>query len=287
MPVSGTRPHPVAADACHVHRRGVRLPARPQALRPAAHIPVHLAQRRILPRPRWPNGLATASRYYSASTSNAWTAEARSPSGESPPPWTRVADGVRSQNSGHLPVLVVVAVGRTTTHVLPRIRERSDREIRRDGCACPRSARAVLRACRWLSIAWRPTGPAGAQRRAMLRHPARRHASANCRSWKPAGCRPVCDRLTACAGQPHLTGPRVARGLTEPPRPKPGTYWAQSAADSRCWPVPVTFDRHTQRTAAMAADIQVRAGMGTSPPGWATMHRVSRRCSSAGRAAVL
>jgi hypothetical protein len=32
---------------------------------------------------------------------------------------------------------------------------------------------------------------------------------------------------------------------------------------------------------------QVRAKMSTSGPGWATMHRVSRRCSSVGRAAVL
>jgi hypothetical protein len=41
------------------------------------------------------------------------------------------------------------------------------------------------------------------------------------------------------------------------------------------------------RGTAAAASAQVRGRIRTSRPGWATMHGVSRRCSSVGRAAVL
>src|SRR5262249_26952625 len=69
-----------------------------------------------------------------------------------------------------------------------------------------------------------------------------------------------------------------------------GTYWAQAAAMDRCWPVPTGQTCaicHPGRTASAAAYLQVRTQTSTSGPGWATMQRVPRRCSSVGRAAVL
>jgi hypothetical protein len=67
-------------------------------------------------------------------------------------------------------------------------------------------------------------------------------------------------------------------------------YLAQRAADSHIRPVPAghtIVSQHGRWAALPTATPQVRARMSTSSPGWATMHRVSRRCSSVGRAAVL
>jgi CBS domain-containing protein len=69
-----------------------------------------------------------------------------------------------------------------------------------------------------------------------------------------------------------------------------GTYWAQRAAEGRPRPVPagrvIAID-HILGIRVAASDDQVRVQMRTSTPAWATMHRVTRRCSSVGRAAVL
>jgi hypothetical protein len=68
------------------------------------------------------------------------------------------------------------------------------------------------------------------------------------------------------------------------------TYSAQEAATSRPHPMPAgqaTVGQRRQRAAGLAAGSQVRVGIRTSWPRWATMHRVTRRCSSVGRAAVL
>src|SRR6266480_4466639 len=69
-----------------------------------------------------------------------------------------------------------------------------------------------------------------------------------------------------------------------------GTYWAQRAAGSHLRPVSAghpIVGCCAKRTTALMVTVQVKARMSTSSPGWATMHRVSRRCSSVGRAAVL
>jgi hypothetical protein len=69
-----------------------------------------------------------------------------------------------------------------------------------------------------------------------------------------------------------------------------GTYWAQRAAGSRHRPVSAGHSiagSCDQWTTALTVAVQVKASMSASSPGWATMHRVSRRCSSVGRAAVL
>ena len=68
------------------------------------------------------------------------------------------------------------------------------------------------------------------------------------------------------------------------------TYSAQTAADSHFRPVPAgrtTVGRFSQQATLPTATPQVRERMSTPGPGWATMHRVLRRCSSVGRAAVL
>jgi hypothetical protein len=58
-------------------------------------------------------------------------------------------------------------------------------------------------------------------------------------------------------------------------------------AFSRCQPDTPAPGHCLQSPAAPTANLQVSVEMRTSGPGWATMQRVSRRCSSVGRAAVL
>src|SRR5256885_12730380 len=62
-----------------------------------------------------------------------------------------------------------------------------------------------------------------------------------------------------------------------------GTYWAQTAAGSHFRPLSAghpIVGRCDQWRTALTVTVQVKARMNTSSPGWATMHRASRRCSS-------
>ena len=96
------------------------------------------------------------------------------------------------------------------------------------------------------------------------------------------------------SGMAAMSSPAVitGKGYARPVRNvrNLGTYWAQRAAEGR--PRPVSTGRmsaidHILGIRVAAADDQVRLQMRTSSSGWATMHRVTRRCSSVGRAAVL
>jgi hypothetical protein len=94
--------------------------------------------------------------------------------------------------------------------------------------------------------------------------------------------RQAVDHCASMAGSSRLSQRPWVRNFS--------TYSAQRAADSHFRPVragQTAPSRHGQRATIPTATPQVRTRMSTSSPGWATMHRVSRRCSSVGRAAVL
>jgi hypothetical protein len=85
------------------------------------------------------------------------------------------------------------------------------------------------------------------------------------------------DARSACASDPQTLARIWHRG-------PPGAVYSRCRPDA--W-VQHGLPREPWTVTAATTYAQARAAMSTSVPGSATMHRVTRRCSSVGRAAVL
>ena len=95
------------------------------------------------------------------------------------------------------------------------------------------------------------------------------------------------DRLARATDEEMRAAARSASGKLWHVFGTEGRWEPSTAGASRTREVNPGVPPACQRGSPAASDVQVTGRISTSGAGWATMHRVPGRCSSAGRAAVL